>query len=525
MSESLARRPDLPEADVASNAVTSLRPLLTAAEAYPALEHAFLNARSEIVAGFRIFDLRTKLRSAEACEIGTDWFDLLLHTLQRGVDVRLVISDFDPIAGPDLHRTSWRTRRQLIAVQELSTNGTLSMTMDMHDARLGLIPRLIFFPVAYKRLRDLVRRINDMPLARRKRFMQEAVRLKSLVAFDGQHARARLTLPNIYPATHHQKLAVFDSTSLYIGGLDLNERRFDTPGHAQAAEHTWYDLQAFAEGPVAAAARTHLCSFLETTAGSTPPAPPAPGFLRTLSSLRAKNLSLLAPRTRVKEIETAHFDQIKLASDLIYFETQFLRHIPLARFLAKRAADNPALKLIVILPAAPEDAAFDGHRGSDVKFGEYLQTRCIRILRRAFGPDRLIIASPVQPRPSDSDGRDVLAGAPLIYFHAKLSIFDRTAAIVSSANLNGRSMKWDTEAGIKVTALQQVDALRNRVMTHWIPDTPLDNDAALFEHWAAQIDANTQASPADRKGFLVHYDSAPARALAMPLPCVPDELV
>ncbi len=43
--------------------------------------------------------------------------------------------------------------------------------------------------------------------------------------------------------------------------------------------------------------------------------------------------------------------------------------------------------------------------------------------------------------------RDRLGGAPMIYVHAKVSIFDRSAAIVSSANLNGRSLRWDTEAG------------------------------------------------------------------------------
>ncbi|NJM81477.1 MAG: hypothetical protein HC844_02405 [Tabrizicola sp.] len=61
--------------------------LLTAAEAYPALERAFRAAEREIWAGFRIFDLRTRLCSPEAMSVGQTWFDLVAHTLKRGVEI------------------------------------------------------------------------------------------------------------------------------------------------------------------------------------------------------------------------------------------------------------------------------------------------------------------------------------------------------------------------------------------------------------------------------------------------------
>lgn len=75
---------------------------VTAAEAYPALERAFLAAESEISAGFRVFDLRTGLRSPEGQAIGATWFQLIVHTLKRGVANSIVLSDFDPIARPVL---------------------------------------------------------------------------------------------------------------------------------------------------------------------------------------------------------------------------------------------------------------------------------------------------------------------------------------------------------------------------------------------------------------------------------------
>ncbi|HEY6917833.1 MAG TPA: phospholipase, partial [Tabrizicola sp.] len=94
--------------------------LVTAAEAYPALERAFLDARHEIVAGFRVFDLKTRLRSVEARKVGSTWFDLMIHTLRRGVSVRIVLSDFDPIARPRLHRATWRTVRMFWAAAEMA---------------------------------------------------------------------------------------------------------------------------------------------------------------------------------------------------------------------------------------------------------------------------------------------------------------------------------------------------------------------------------------------------------------------
>nr|WP_241188145.1 phospholipase D-like domain-containing protein [Pseudohalocynthiibacter aestuariivivens] len=505
--------------------VTSLKIMLTAQEAYPVLERAFLNARTEINAGFRVFDPGTPLYSDEAREIGCDWFDLLVHTLRRGVSIRFVISDFDPIGAPHLHRLSSRTRRQMIAAQELAGAGTLETVMDMHAARVGLLPRLLFYPIARKRLGDLVRWINGLSLAPRRRFMQDATRLRGLTKFDGQEVRCAPGLPNLYPASHHQKLAVFDRETLYIGGLDLNERRYDTLQHARSAEDTWYDLQVLACGPVVTAANAHLNNFIDVISGAKPPSPAVPGFLRTLSSGRVGSIIYMSPRTRVREIEDAHLRHISKAEDLIYLETQFFRQVKLARALAKRAKACPNLRLILILPAAPQGAAFSGHMGSDVKFGEYLQTRCLRILRRAFGADRLIVASPVQQRADDSDGRDTLAGSPLIYVHAKLSIFDDHAAIVSSANLNGRSMRWDTEAGLELTNAAHVGALTNRAMRHWVPDTGDGNHAARFEHWATVVAANAKAAPEDRNGFLVPYDAAPARDAAMAVPGMPDELV
>lgn len=510
--------------------VDRLDVLVTAEEAYPVFERAFLGAKAEIIASFRVFDLVTRLRSPEAQEIGTTWMDLMVHTLDRGVAVRLVCSDFDPVGAPELHRLAWRTLRQIAAVRELTqAPARLDFKLALHDARTGVVPRLALYPLVRRKMQQLSRTWREMSEAERERFRIETPRLQKLCYEDGN---GRLCFPlrpvDLYPATHHQKMAVFDRETLYIGGLDLNERRYDTKKHRRAAERTWHDIQAVATGPVAQAAQAHLERFLDTVAGKAPPPPAAPGFLRTLSRRRRGMPLHLSPRTVLSEIEIRHIEAIGRARHLIYLETQFLRHRPLARALARRAHACPGLRLIVVLPAAPDDAAFDSNQGLDLRYGEYQQVRCLTRLQRAFGPRRFLVASPVQPRRSDSDGRDALENAPLIYVHSKVSIFDDFGAILSSANLNGRSLRWDTEAGLYLDQPAHIEALRRRVMGHWLPPRAgadyLDPRSA-FGHWQRLVESNSALPPSQRQGFLVRYDADVARDIAAPVPGLPDEVV
>jgi phosphatidylserine/phosphatidylglycerophosphate/cardiolipin synthase-like enzyme len=520
--------------------ITRLDVLLTAAEAYPAFERAFLDAEHSISASFRIFDLGTRLRSGEARAIGRDWFDLLIHTLDRGVHVRIAVSDFDPIGGADLHRLCWRSRRKFVAAGDLAAGGRLEVVSALHGCEAGPGARVILAPGAFLKLRELVRRLNGMSLPERARFLEEAPGVTRATYDRGGAVAMRPHLPRLYPATHHQKIAVFDRKRLYIGGLDLNERRYDTPRHRRAPERTWHDVQAMVEGPVVDAAQAHLDSFLDAAAGRRAPPASAPGFLRTLSRPARNDPFRFSPHPDITEIEDAHLRLIAGATHLIYLETQFFRHVPLARALARRARACPALRLILLLPAAPEDVAFENSSGLDARYGEHLQTKCLSILRKGFGRDRMLVLSPVQPRGCDenrdadggadgeANGRDSLKQAPLIYVHSKVSIFDDRAAILSSANLNGRSLRWDTEAGLELTEREQVSDMRRRVMGNWLPDgfpeAALAPDSA-FDHWKALADRNSRLSPEERAGFLVHYDSAPAREMGMPVPGVPEEMV
>ena len=511
---------------------TNMKVLLTAQEAFPELEREFLSANTEIWAGFRIFDLSTRLRSAEAKRVGERWFDLIVHTLRRGVAIHIVIADFDPVAWADGHRTTWRSVRMFIAAADLAEpSAKLHLVPAMHPARTGVFPRLLFWPVVMRKLVATARQLNGMTEEKRRVALREMPGARRWLTrrSDGLYRPLYLSIPPLCPATHHQKLAVFDRRRVYIGGLDLDERRYDTPHHDQHSRETWHDVQIMLDGSVAAEAQRHLESFLDVSAGRLEPVPQK-RLLRTISCPRKGLGTYFGPKTVAWEILSAHEMLARRAERLIYIETQYFRDRRLAHLLARVARDRPGLGMILILPGAPDDVAFEGNTGLDARFGEFLQARALRILSRGFR-DRLFIGGAAQPRRAPrlgGNGRDRLEGAPIIYIHAKVSIFDHTAAVISSANLNGRSLKWDTEAGVLLNNTTDVDVVRRKVMRHWLPEDAgeefFDCDRAVAA-WRSLAVTNARTMPEMRRGFLLPYDLKAAEKFGRPVPIVPDELV
>jgi hypothetical protein len=512
-----------------------LRILLTAAEAYPALEQAFLSAEREIWGSFLVFDPRTRLRSLEARAIGRTWFDLIVHTLNRGVALHLWISDVDPVGRGQMHRDAARAVRMLNAAGAVAKPGArLQVTLARHPAETGWGVRLAIWPYILKKLSRQARWLNglgDGERAAALRDMPGAV--QNLVVRKDGRVRPRLwPIARLFPVVHHQKMAVFDRRRLYVGGLDLDERRYDDPDHQRAGDETWHDVQVMIDGPAADEAQRHLESFAGIVAGRSSVGTPGRHLLRTLSRQHRAAPFAFGPEPLVQEIREAHRVRVARAEQLIYLESQYFRDQKLARRLAAKARTNRDLSMILILPARPDEVAFDGKRGLDSRFGEALQARALRILRRGFGR-RLFVGSPAQkrwaaPRTGDAEGDpSTLHDAPLVYVHAKVSIFDDATAIISSANLNGRSLAWDTESGVAIDDARQVAELRRRVMAHWLPkDAGADafDPATAVKVWGRIARANARLEPPKRRGFLLPHDFAAAEAFGRPLPIVPEEM-
>lgn len=478
--------------------------LITAEQAWPAFERAVLDARREIIASFRLFDFATRLLSPEALETGATWADLIVDALQRGVRVRLVVSDFDPVMAAPLHAAAQKTLKQtqkIMARLGPEQADLLSVTAALHPARAGLVPRLAFSPFVLRKLRKLPKRLRPT-------------------------AASRQGLPQLHPVSQHQKIAVIDREVLYVGGLDLNQRRFDTLEHDQPAHASWADVQLILRGPEAQEAASHLETFLDDIAQRKQP-PAGKHIRRTLSVPRRAGFWALSPRTVLKEIEDDHLEAFKQARRLIYLETQYLRSSVIARGLANAARKNPDLSLILILPALPEEVAFDESRELDARYGMALQAEALKEISAAFGA-RACIASPVQRRMAPREALSVLAGSPLIYLHSKVLLTDQDFAMVGSANLNGRSMRWDTEAALRITQKDRIKKLWTALARHWwqeeLPPEALD-PAVATSWWQTQIRRNKVRRPEARRGFLVPHEPEKMSELQQPLPGATEDIV
>ncbi|MFL4471757.1 phospholipase D-like domain-containing protein [Tateyamaria armeniaca] len=505
--------------------------LITARDAFSAFETAVLEAEREIRAGFRLFDFTTRLHSDAAKAIGETWFDLVLHKINAGVVFDLTVSDFDPIVRTALHGQAWRTVRLGTAIAQASNNpDNMRVRTHMHSARIGSLSSLALWPKSRGLLEETAKKVDAMSEAERKEFFLEHPGLQDMLTdADDETIQPRLWPPEkLVPTTHHHKLAVIDGTSVYIGGLDLNDRRYDTPDHEQDGPQTWHDIQLLINNSeLAEQVLGHLEIFkAETDAPTSDYAPERP-FLTTRSVGQGNTLVSMAPKTVESGLRDAHLEYIGQARDMIYLETQFIRDVGITDALVTAAQDQPDLSLVLILPGAPEDVAFEDADSLDARFGEYMQAECVDRLIDAFGA-RLFIGSPVKPEPATGEGRAFLHGAPLIYVHAKVSIFDNRAAIVSSANLNGRSLSWDTEAGVELTDPDLVRQLKRECVAHWLkggdPDPFLSGPDAI-QAWIALGASNAQRAPQDRNGFLVPYEVAPGRAFGQNLPGIPREMV
>ncbi|EAR52494.1 Phospholipase D/Transphosphatidylase [Oceanicola granulosus HTCC2516] len=510
--------------------IEDLRILLTAAEAYPAFEERVAAAQVRITASFRIFDPFTRLRTRAGRAYGTHWFDLLAGKLREGVEIDLAIADFDPVAKPGLHRQTWASMRAFWALAEASgACDGLRVRANMHPARTGRLPTFLLWPHARRRIRTELARLSRLPEAERQEALRLSPALMPLLKDDGR--RVRFWPPVHYvPASHHQKIAVIDDEWLYMGGLDLDERRYDSIDHERPAEETWHDVQMLVRGRVVADALRHLREFEAVTAGRQPPSQLPGPFLRTLSAPRRHGAwASLSPKTVASELFAVHIEGIASARRVIYIETQFLRDSRIAAALGRAARERPDLRVIIVLPAAPEDVAFLPRPGPDARYGEYLQARAVARLTTAFG-GRLFLAAPAQPARQQRarTRRDHLDGAPIIYVHAKIAVFDNAWAVVSSANLNGRSMSWDTECGLRLDDPGIATHLLQRCLDHWSAGqgpAATDEPAHILETLRARAYADRARDPDQREGLLLPYRVAPARRFGRNLPGIPEGMV
>ncbi|MFO7911009.1 MAG: VTT domain-containing protein, partial [Desulfotignum sp.] len=306
------------------------------------------------------------------------------------------------------------------------------------------------------------------------------------------HPRVFFHLDDQHPlgASQHQKIVVIDNQVAFCGGLDLTNSRWDTPEHRlddarrknpdKYAYNPFHDVQVVVEGDAAAAlgrlftdrwkwATSH--DIAGHTGVKKDVDAPWPGNLKTdLTDIHigiSRTLPAYKCREQVQEVENLYTDAINAAKKNIYIENQYLTSARIAEVLEKSLSREQGPEIAIVLPAKSsgwlEQSTMDSIRA--------------RILKSLFEADdhgRLGVFYPVL-----DDGKTGL------YIHSKLLIADDRLAIIGSANLSNRSMRFDSECVLAVEATgedragEAIASLRNRLMAEHL-DKPVGAVARAF---------------------------------------------
>jgi uncharacterized membrane protein YdjX (TVP38/TMEM64 family) len=173
-------------------------------------------------------------------------------------------------------------------------------------------------------------------------------------------------------------------------------------------------------------------------------------------------------RAPVREVEALFFDSIDHAERTIYIENQFLTCSRFAERLAKRMRERPELETVIVGPRdndwwIPERTMRSG------------RIRFMRILSESGIADRVRLLYPqVHENGRSADTR----------VHSKVMVVDDALLRIGSANLNNRSMGFDTECDLAIEARSE----RDRLAVKRVRDTLLGHHcAASAEEVAASL--------------------------------------
>lgn len=305
-----------------------------------------------------------------------------------------------------------------------------------------------------------------------------------------RHPRMHFYFDKTGPAlvSHHQKLVVVDDQLAFCGGLDITQRRWDTPEHRVHRElrtdptgqryEPFHDVQLLVQGPVArelglvCRERWWRRTGQEIELNGNPPNLALwPVFLPPL----VENVPVAVARTvpasngvqEVKENLALFEDSIRAARDYIYIENQYLTSRRIGDLLVERLEEENPPEIVILL------------RQHDSKWTEaismsLLRTRLVKRLREHDRKNRLLVLCPVA-----STSQEVC-----INLHSKVFIADDSLVRIGSSNLCGRSEGMDTECDLAFTVgeaerKRAVRKFRDRLLAEHLGISLAEAEAAL----------------------------------------------
>jgi len=312
-----------------------------------------------------------------------------------------------------------------------------------------------------------------------------------------KHPRLRFQYDGEHPVggSHHQKIVVIDDEVAFVGGLDVTAARWDTPEHRPRDRRRvsprgdyppFHDVQIMVDGDAARAlgelARerwqriTGRAVRLRPLRGA-----PDPWPLCVAPSLYDVDVAIARTQPgyhnmpEVQEVKQLYLDAIAAARRSIYIENQYLTAPAVGDALVQRLSE----------PHGPEIVVLSRLRGGgwlEENTMSALRVHMLRRLRAADRYGRLRVYYPHQ------EG----LGEQCINLHSKLMVVDDRFARIGSANLNNRSMGYDTECDLAIEASElrvatEIAHLRNRLLAEHLDVEPEDIERSIDQHGGSLI--------------------------------------
>lgn len=264
------------------------------------------------------------------------------------------------------------------------------------------------------------------------------------------HRRIDFKFDNAHPigCSHHQKLAILDDAVAVCGGIDMTDRRWDTPEHRERDKRRrrpwgglhgpWHDITMIMEGPIAGTlqdlgrdrwrrAGGGDLEPVENCADSAWPDPLEPHFTDVEVGI-ARTRAAYKDDEGVSEIEELILLQIARARRYIYAENQYFASRRIAEAICKRMAEEDPPEIVLVMPATADGWV-------EAKAMDPARDLLFRAVKEADHKNRFHLYIPY-------------AGETSIYVHAKLTIIDDQIIRIGSANWNNRSMGLDSECDV-----------------------------------------------------------------------------
>lgn len=300
---------------------------------------------------------------------------------------------------------------------------------------------------------------------------------------------------------HHQKVICIDDRFAMVGAIDITRDRWDTRDHIDRdrrrrnpagdryAPH--HDAAMAVEGE-AAQALDHLCrDRWQRATGEVLPHPPrasgtdetvqwpqaVPIITRDRTCGIARTLPPYNGDPGIFEIEALFLRAIRRARHRIYLENQYFASRAIGKALAERLREPDPPEVVVVNPRHAdgwlEEKSMDAARA-----------KLVALCRRADHAGRFRIYFPVTRK-----------GVP-IYVHAKITIIDDLLLKVGSANINNRSMGFDSEGDLAVAAEDHDGPLRRTIfermldlVAEHLETSPETVEATMEQHGGRLIPA------------------------------------